>query len=114
MVPGKLLRLAAVIVYAGTAALACSLAKAQDQAPLPSDAAELVRQAVAHELSAMDNDHTRWMYHLHKEDEKNSQDRQVIETKDGSLSKVLLFNGQPLTPEQRQQAPQRIPRLAQH
>ena len=113
MVPGKLLRLAAVIVYAGTAALASSLAKEQDQAPLPPDPAEFVRQAVAHELNAMDNDHTRWMYRLHKEDEKNSQDRQVIETKDGSLSKVLLFNGQPLTLEQRQQDQERMRRLVE-
>jgi len=110
MISGKLLRIAAVVVYAGTTALACSLAKDQDLPPLPTDPTELVRNAVAHELNAMDNDHTRWMYRLHKEDEKNTQDREVIETKDGSLSKVLLFNGQPLTVEQRQQDQERMRR----
>src|SRR5258707_4440721 len=103
MVSGNLLRIAAVLVYGGTTGLGCSLVKKQNEAPLPADPEEFVRNAVAHELSAMDNDHSRWMYRLHKEDEKNTQDRQVIETKDGSLSKVLLFNGQPLTIEQRQQ-----------
>src|SRR5258708_36380555 len=78
MISGKLLRIAAVVVYAGTTALACSLAKDQDLPPLPTDPTELVRNAVAHELNAMDNDHTRWMYRLHKEDEKNTQDREVI------------------------------------
>src|SRR5258708_15805013 len=97
MISGKLLRIAAVVVYAGTTALACSLAKDQDLPPLPTDPTELVRNAVAHELNAMDNDHTRWMYRLHKEDEKNTQDPEEIETKDGSLSKQLLFNAPPLT-----------------
>src|SRR5260370_24130128 len=110
MVSGNIWRIAAVLVYAGTTALACSLVKAQNEAPLPADPAEFVRNAVANELNAMDNDHSRWMYRLHKEDEKNTQDRQVIETKDGSLSKVLLFNGQPLTIEQRQQDQERMRR----
>jgi hypothetical protein len=46
-------------------------------------------------------DHTHWRYHIHREDEKGSQDRDVIDTKDGQLARTLLINGQPLTPEQR-------------
>jgi hypothetical protein len=75
---------------------------AKPDASLPSDASQFVREAIGRELSAIDNDHSRWMYHLHREDEKNTQDRQVIETKEGELAKVVLWNGQPLTPEQRQ------------
>ncbi len=81
----------------------------QDTA-LPSDARQFVREAIARELSAIDTDHSNWMYRLRREDEKSTQDRQVIETKEGSLAKVVLFNGQPLTPEQRQSDNERMRR----
>ena len=45
-------------------------------------------------------DHTHWRYHIHREDEKGSQDRDVIDTKEGQLARTLLINGQPLTAEQ--------------
>lgn len=78
---------------------------------LPSDPNQFVREVVQHELEAQDKDHTLWRYHLHKEDYGSSQDRDVIETKQGSLAKVLLNNGNPLTPEQRQQDRARMKNL---
>ena len=81
----------------------------QDPA-LPRDASQFVREAISRELNALDNDHSYWMYRLHREDEKNTQDRQVIETREGLLAKVVLFNGQPLTPEQRQSDNERMRR----
>lgn len=81
------------------------------QNSLPSDANQFVRQMVESELKAEDSDHTHWMYRLHKEDEKGAQDRQVIETKEGSLAKTLLINGQPLTPEQRTNDEDRMKKL---
>jgi hypothetical protein len=79
--------------------------------PLPDDAGQLVRETVQNELNAEEKDHTHWRYHLHKEDDRGSQDREVIETKDGSLAKTLLINGRPLTPEQRDQDKERMKRL---
>src|SRR5579859_3040457 len=69
--------------------------------PLPKDANQLVRDAIKHQMEADAADHTHWRYHIHKEDEKGSQDRDVIDTKDGQLARTLLINGQPLTAEQR-------------
>lgn len=102
----------ALFVFAGGGAVACMLQNTgvSHDAPLPSDASQFVREAINRELNAMDNDHSNWMYRLHREDEKNTQDRQVIETKEGSLAKVVLFNGQPLTPEQRQSDNERMRR----
>lgn len=81
------------------------------QTSLPTDPNQFVRQMVENELKAEADDHSHWMYRLHKEDEKGAQDRQVIETKDGSLAKTLLINGQPLTPEQRTNDEDRMKKL---
>ena len=83
------------------AATAAALASASEQTSPPSDPNHYMHEVVNNELKAEESDHTHWMYRLHKEDDKGGQDRQVIETKDGSLAKTLLINGQPLTPEQR-------------
>jgi hypothetical protein len=69
--------------------------------PLPKDANQLVKDAIKHQIEADAADHTHWRYHIHREDEKGSQDRDVIDTKDGQIARTLLINGQPLTPEQR-------------
>jgi hypothetical protein len=69
--------------------------------PLPKDANQFVRDAIKHQMEADAADHTHWRYHIHREDEKGSQDRDVIDTKEGQLARTLLINGRPLTAEQR-------------
>ncbi len=77
---------------------------------LPADPNQFVREMVQHELDAQEKDHTHWRFRLHKEDETSAQDRDVIQTKDGSLARTLLINGQPLTAEQRMNDEQRMKR----
>jgi hypothetical protein len=79
--------------------------------PLPQDANQYLREVVKHELAAQENDHTHWRYHIHREDEKGSQDRDVIDTKDGQLARTILINGQPLTPDQRANDEARMKKL---
>jgi hypothetical protein len=81
--------------------------------PLPQDANQYLREVVKHELAAQENDHTHWRYHIHREDEKGSQDRDVIETKDGQLARTILINGQPLTPDQRANDEARMKKLVE-
>jgi hypothetical protein len=69
--------------------------------PLPKDGNQFVKEAIKHQMEADAADHTHWRYHIHKEDDKGSQDRDVIDTKDGQLARTVLINGQPLTAEQR-------------
>jgi hypothetical protein len=69
--------------------------------PLPKDANQFVKDAIKHQLEADAADHTHWRYHIHREDEKGSQDRDVIDTKDGQIARTVLINGKPLTVEQR-------------
>src|SRR5215470_6547405 len=84
---------------------------ALSETPLPSDPNQFVREMVQRELDAENNDHSHWRYRLHKEDDVNAQDRDVIETKEGSLARTLLINGRPLTPEQRQKDEERMKKL---
>jgi len=69
--------------------------------PLPSDANQYMKDVVKHELAADETDHSHWRYKIHREDERGSQDRDVIDTKDGQLARTLLINGKPLTADQR-------------
>ncbi len=79
--------------------------------PLPQDATQYAREAFHRQMEANNTDHTHWRYHIHREDEKGTQDRDVIETKDGEIARTLLINGQPLTPEQRADDEARMKKL---
>jgi hypothetical protein len=81
--------------------------------PLPPDANQYIREIVNHEISADATDHSHWRYRIHREDEKGTQDRDVIETKDGQLARTLLINGKPLTPEQRAADETRMKKLVE-
>ena len=78
--------------------------------PLPHDANQFVHQAILHELEELDRDQSMWRYHLHREDEKSNVDRDVIETKEGQLSRTLLLWGKPLTAQERETDEQRMQR----
>jgi len=81
--------------------------------PLPKDANQLVKDAIKHQLQADAADHSHWRYRIHREDEKGSQDRDVIDTKDGQIARTLLINGQPLTAEQRAADEARMKKLVE-
>ena len=81
--------------------------------PLPQDANQYLREIVKHELAANASDHSHWRYHIHREDDKGSQDRDVIDTKDGQLARTLLINGKPLTQEQRAADEARMKKLVE-
>jgi len=70
--------------------------------PLPQDTNQYVRLAIDHELTEQERDHSHWRYSLHREDNKGNQDRDVIETSEGSLSRTLLKWGRPLNAEERE------------
>lgn len=78
--------------------------------PLPQDANQYVRQIVERELAEQERDDSHWRYSLHREDDKGSQDRDVIETGEGSLSRTLLKFGRPLTADERAQDEARMRR----
>jgi len=79
--------------------------------PLPTDATQFVREVIHHELEAEAQDHSHWRYRAHREDEKSNIDKDVIETRDGELTRTLLLWGRPLTADERQKDQERMQKL---
>src|SRR5260221_1121602 len=80
---------------------------------LPQDATQYVRGVVKHQLEMDASDHSHWPSRINRDDEKGSQDRDVIDTKDGQIARTLLINGKPLTPEQRANDEARMKKLVE-
>jgi len=71
---------------------------------------DLARRVITNELEFQD-DHTNWMYRLEKEQDGKKQTKEIIETKDGSLSRLLSINNRPLTTKQQLAEDQRVREL---
>jgi hypothetical protein len=76
----------------------------------PVSANDLVRRVVTNELTFQD-DHTNWMYRLEKEQDGKKRVEEIVETKEGSLSRLLSVDGLPLTPKQRMEEDERVREL---
>jgi len=107
----SLRRVVMLLLFANLSLALRAQAPADTLPPLPKDANQLVKEAIKHQMEADAADHTHWRYHIHREDEKGSQDRDVIDTKEGQLARTLLINGKPLTPEQRTMDEARMKKL---
>jgi hypothetical protein len=88
-----------------------SAALSQSDSGIPAVSAnDLARRVITNELKFQD-DHTNWMYRLEKEQYGKKQVEEIIETKEGSLSRLLSINGQPLTAKQQKEEDQRVQEL---
>ena len=72
---------------------------------------ELARRVVTNELKSQDEDHGHWMYRLEKRESDKKQVQEIVQTKYGSLSRLVSINGRLLDTKQRQKENQRIQRL---
>ena len=79
---------------------------AQDAKP----AKEIVRTAMLAELDADKNDHTHWRYRDAKKDGTDAVSI-VVETGHGSVRRVIMKNGQPLTEAEARAEDQRVQRF---
>jgi hypothetical protein len=79
---------------------------AQDAKP----AKEIVRTATQAELAADKNDHTRWRYRDAKKDGTDTVSI-VVETEFGSVKRVIMRNGQPLTEAEARAEDERVQRF---
>jgi hypothetical protein len=68
---------------------------------------DLARRVITNELK-FQGDHTNWMYRLEKEQHGKKQVEEIIETREGSLSRLLSINDQPLNPKQQAEEDQRV------
>jgi hypothetical protein len=84
-------------------ALATATARAQDAASpsLPSiSPRDLAAEAAANELVALHHKGSYLRYRMETVNERGDQVRDVIESRDGTVARLILKDGKPLTPEQ--------------
>lgn len=93
------------IILLGCAALS------QSESGSPGVSAnDLARLVITNELNFQD-DHTNWMYRLEKEQNGKKRVEEVVETKEGSVSRLLSINDLPLTAKQQMEEDQRVREL---
>ncbi len=90
---------------------AASFAGQPATVPSYRDPAELVRRTVQNEIKAADDDSARFLFHGTKTTPKGSTARIYVETKEATAGLVVAYNGQALTPEQRQEEEARVRRF---
>ncbi len=90
---------------------ASCLVAAQPQSNQPSPA-ELIKQVIYNELHPAALSCVHWRYHLQKEVDGKQETKAVVETKAGSLDRLLMVSGRPLSPEQENAEAERILRFA--
>jgi hypothetical protein len=72
------------------------------------EALSAVRAAVASEMQASQTDHSIWTYRDHDDVPGKDATYLTIETRDGSLRRMVQLNGQPLTPAATEAESQRL------
>jgi hypothetical protein len=88
--------------------LAAVSAPAVAQQPQPVQSAnDLVREVVQNELRAAE-DPMAFMYKLRRQTPAGSQTKEIVETQEGAVARIIAYNDKPLTPEQRAQDDRRL------
>jgi len=109
----RLIHRSAIVI--GAAILLGSSALAQPDFEKPGISAhELARRVVTNELKFQAEDHGHWMYRLEKEEFGRKQVLQILETNNGSLSRLLSIGGRGLDLQQQEKEDERIQRLVSH
>ncbi len=114
LIRGGILRWLAMALFvalqiSGSAAQSTPAGKADMAAsPLSVDPRVWVEAAVANELTALHYQGSYLRYRMHLIDDKGDQTRDVIESRDGSVARLILRNGKPLTEEQDKGERQRL------
>ena len=73
---------------------------------------QFVRQVIAHELQAEQQDQSHWMFRLQTtKPGEGARTEEIVETPQGWVYRLLAINGHPLTPQQRAKDDERLHKL---
>ena len=102
-------------VLLGTASGFCSSGRPSSRAPnvAPVDAVALVRRAVENRLDS-DKNHRLLRYVLRRKDERRDTTKEIIETREGDVARLIAVNGRALTAEENQADLERLTNLLDH
>lgn len=101
-----------IIVLGVIYVLVLLVATAQSQSGAQLSPADLVKAVIHRELSSSDVAAIRWKYLLIKEVDGKQETREVVETKSGSLDRLIAIAGSPLSARQQHDETERILRLS--
>src|SRR5260370_768804 len=100
-------------MFAGVILLLVSrIASAESQSEAQPSPVDLVKAVIRSELNISDLTEIRWKYLLVKEVDGKQETREVVETKSGSLDRLIAIAGEPLTDAQQRGETERILRLS--
>jgi hypothetical protein len=86
---------------------------AQTEQPAAIDATALVRRATQHRMDA-DRNHRPLRFLLRRTDERHDTTKDIIETKDGDVARLVAINGSPLSVQANQTELDRLNTLANY
>ena len=92
--------------------LVCRLATAQAPSKAQLSPSDLVNAVIRRELDPSDVADVRWKYLVVKEVDGKQETREVVETKSGSLDRLIAIAGRPLSADQQQDETERVLRLS--
>ena len=101
-----------MMIVSGILLLVSCIATAQSQTDVQLSPTDLVEAVIRGELNPSDATEVRWKYLLVKEVDGKQETREVVETKLGSLERLIAIAGRPLTPSQQRDESERILRLS--
>src|SRR6266567_806854 len=97
------------------ALLPIGAAFSQSTAARPAISADdLVRAVVANELKAQGESRGRWMYRVDKEEQNKQKAKEVVQTGQGSLERLVAIDGRPLNAKEQQDERERIGNLVRN
>lgn len=92
--------------------LAPCIGLAESQSTAQLSPADMVKSVIYNELHPSGTSDIRWKYRVDKESEGKQETKEVVETKSGSLDRLLSTAGKPLTVEQASDESRRILRFS--
>jgi hypothetical protein len=107
-----------VRLHTGSVVITLMLAAAAVAQSAPASpgvpANDLVRAVIANELRPTDADHTRWMYEVTKEEDGHRQTKEVVQTRQGALERLVAIDGDSLSVQKQEEERSRINNLVSH
>jgi len=79
-----------------------------------TSATDLIKAVIRNELNSPQTTDIRWSYRSEKQVDGKQETREVVETKSGSLNRLVAVGGKPLTEAQQRQEADRILRVSRN
>ncbi len=100
------------LILAGVILVLVSRIASASQSSVQISPVDLIKAVIRNELKTSEVNEIRWKYLLVKEVDGKQETREVVETKSGSLERLIAIAGEPLTRAQQRDEIDRILRLS--